>query len=126
MSSKISFEYPIKALLSIYQVEEEITNSKPATIFVQEISSTSLKFKSDLKFPLSESVVYKVSVSFFDNEMDLYGYILTSVNIIEQDIYVYQFDYILGKNSTLPNLYDLSYKKNCLDKYDQNRFKKIF
>ncbi|UOE95597.1 hypothetical protein [Alkalihalobacillus sp. LMS39] len=126
MSSTMSFDHPIKAFLSIYQVQEEITNTKPATIYVQELSSTSLKFKSDLKFPLSEAVVYKVSVSVFDNKMELYGNILTSVNIIEKNIYVYQFDYILGENSTLPNLYDLSYKKNCLENYDQNRVKKIY
>ncbi|MDT8861926.1 hypothetical protein N0O92_17090 [Alkalihalobacillus sp. MEB130] len=95
MKNSIIYEQPLLGKISIHQVNGNIVNSKLSTIVLLEIKTKSIVFVSQLKFPLSESVIYQIDTKISDNEIQLFGLILKSVSNVHSNSHHYQFDYIM-------------------------------
>ncbi|KHF38146.1 hypothetical protein [Halalkalibacter okhensis] len=94
MKNLTSYEQPLLGRISIHQVAGKTVNSKLSMIVILEVTMKSLLFVSQLKFPLSESVIYQVDTTIADNKVELFGLITKSVSNTNSNCHHYQFDYI--------------------------------
>ncbi|MCL7747545.1 hypothetical protein [Halalkalibacter alkaliphilus] len=102
MDNLSCYEQPLLGRISIHQVEGELVDSRLSTIVILEIRKKSLLFVSQLKFPLSESVIYHVDLKLADNRILLFGCITQSISNSNSTSYHYQYDYILNTDQFLP------------------------
>ncbi|MDE5413771.1 hypothetical protein [Alkalihalobacterium chitinilyticum] len=89
----IEIESPILAELIIHIVNGKVVDSKPTNVNVVEFTTTSLKFLSSLRFPVSENVVYRLRLKMFGTQMEVYGMILTSVQQDQSDHFYYEMNF---------------------------------
>ncbi|OLO38823.1 hypothetical protein BTR23_11220 [Alkalihalophilus pseudofirmus] len=92
----INIESPIQAELIIQVANGKIINSNRTDIKIVKFTTTSLIFLSSLKFPVSEKVIYKVTLNMFGREMEVYGMILTSIKKDQTDDYYYEMNFKLS------------------------------
>lgn len=71
---RFNFEsHPIEGMFSIYKMQEEIIDSKPARMYLQDLSAGGLRFSSRLDIPLSEDVMYCFTFQTLETPFKLYG-----------------------------------------------------
>ncbi|WP_078428929.1 hypothetical protein [Alkalihalobacterium alkalinitrilicum] len=89
MTTEFTIDNPIQAELIIHVVKGKVVDSKCTKVEIVEFTTTSLIFISSLKFPVSEDVIYKVSLKLLDG-IEIYGMILTSIKKNQTDDYYYE------------------------------------
>lgn len=95
--TSIVIEEPLQANIFIHQFKGIPIQSKTTTVTVTKLTTKSLIFNSDLKFPVSEEVIYQLSTFLFNCNIQLYGYIKTSIKTITKENF-YEFTYILKEH----------------------------
>ncbi|MEB1808110.1 MAG: hypothetical protein LPK26_12595 [Bacillaceae bacterium] len=93
MMQTIDIESPIQAELMIHVVKDNVVNSKCTYVKVVEFTTTSLTFNSSLKFPVSEEVIYRMTLKIFGRAMEVYGMILTCVKSVQSEEYYYEMNF---------------------------------
>lgn len=93
MMQTIDIESPIQAQLTIHVVKDNVVNSKCTYVKVVEFTTTSLTFISSLKFPVSEEVIYRITLKIFGRAMEVYGMILTCVKRVQSEEYFYEMNF---------------------------------
>lgn len=83
----------ITASLSIARYRELTVQSNEVDINVVEISITGIKFKCDLKFPISDQLILKFNTSLFNRKFTLYGSILER-RLLENGRYIYTVEFV--------------------------------
>ncbi|WP_216829058.1 hypothetical protein [Alkalihalobacterium elongatum] len=89
----IDLECPVQAELMIHIINGQVVNSKKTNVRVIEFTTTSLKFITSLIFPVSENVVYKVTLNMFGRNIEVYGMILTSIKEDQSDKFFYEMNF---------------------------------
>lgn len=71
---RFNFEsHPIEGMFSIYKMQEEIIESKPARMYLQDLSAGGLRFSSRLDIPPAEGVMYCFTFQVLQTSFQLYG-----------------------------------------------------
>ncbi|WP_209122890.1 hypothetical protein [Alkalihalobacillus sp. BA299] len=89
----INLGRPLQAELLIHVVKDKIVNSKRTNVKVVEFTTTSLEFISSLRFPVSEDVIYKLTIKMFSRNIEVYGMILTSIKRDHSNDYYYEMNF---------------------------------
>ncbi|WP_078552717.1 hypothetical protein [Bacillus alkalicellulosilyticus] len=121
----IEFKQPVHAHISIHQVKGNLIDSKRTVIHIRHLSATSIEFESELKFPVSEDVIYRLSTTLYEDPLDFYGEILTSVKMDDRKVYFYQFNLLLNQSTMGNQSYQVSDKQKYLGDVEEGSMKKI-
>ncbi|WP_252311586.1 PilZ domain-containing protein [Sinobaca sp. H24] len=71
---RFNFEsHPIEGMFSIYKMQEEIIESKPARMYLQDLSAGGLRFSSRLDIPPAAGVTYCFTFQVLQTSFQLYG-----------------------------------------------------
>ncbi|WP_227936956.1 hypothetical protein [Alkalihalobacillus deserti] len=106
MPKTLISEQPLLGKIAIYQVEGRIVDSKLSSIIIIEITTRSLSFISQLKFPLAQSVIYQLRTTIAGNDIELYGTIIQSMSRMGSNAHHYQFEFIMNSSRFIPLLDD--------------------
>ncbi|WP_062050541.1 hypothetical protein [Bacillus sp. JCM 19034] len=87
------YEDPLYAQLNIYQVQHRFIQSGKTNVQILTFSSKSLIFASDLQFPMSESVVYRICLNIHHSFFELYGYITSIIQSKNLLLSIYEYTY---------------------------------
>ncbi|MFC0561179.1 hypothetical protein [Halalkalibacter alkalisediminis] len=101
-----SSEQPLIGRIAIHQVDGRIVDSKLSSVIILEITTRSLSFVSQLKFPLSESIIYQLRTTIAENDLDLYGTIIKSMSKKGKNSHHYQFAFFMSHSQFIPLIQD--------------------
>ncbi|MCK0470360.1 hypothetical protein [Halalkalibacter sp. APA_J-10(15)] len=111
------YEDPLYGQLNIHQVNEQLIESNKSNVQVLTFSSNSLIFASDLKFPITESVVYRICLQINQAKLELFGYITAIIQSDYGSSHLYEYTYIVNKSKHSSNSHLLAYRQMYLEKY---------
>lgn len=118
MSNTMISDQPLLGKISIHQVDGRIVDSKLSSIVIVEITTRSLSFVSQLRFPLSQTVIYQLRTTIAENDIELYGTIIQSLSKVGIGAHHYLFEFLMSnsqfthllKDDELPRLYKQKHK----------------
>ncbi|MBP3951529.1 hypothetical protein [Bacillus suaedae] len=116
---------PLDGELNIHSINQKEACSKTSIVRVLTFSSSSIIFVSDLKFPLLESVIYRICVKIHKTDLELFGNITSILKSDQGKASLYELTYILNKRPMLQGEL-VTHHKRYLQKYHESQaFNKI-
>ncbi|GAF64413.1 hypothetical protein BTS2_1306 [Bacillus sp. TS-2] len=120
MNDSIHFQTKIDAELYIFEVQKKCVNKKCANIKVDILDRKSISFVSEVQLPISEEVVYKIKVTVFQKELELFGVIKEKNECNGDGEYQYHFTYFSLSEHFPYHLKIMKLKEAVIKKYQEN------